>query len=73
MTEERKADGQGRQPEGKGGRSFPESAQQTAEEVAGRSRTMKVTCWNCGSTSLAYDDWTWVTCWKCGALFGDKS
>ena len=51
---------------------FP-GAEQTADEVAGRSRTMKVTCWNCGSTSMAYEDWTWVTCWKCGALFSDKS
>ena len=52
------------EPEGKGGISSPESAQQ--EEVAGRGRKLLATCFHCGTSSYIDADFDWFTCWNCG-------
>jgi len=36
-------------------------------EVAGHSRQMTVTCFNCGAHQYVGLDSKWFTCWKCGA------
>jgi len=67
MADERKWEkwnGPGK-PEGPGemGKAEPTSD----NEVAGHSRQMTVTCYNCGAHQYVGPDAKWFTCWKCGA------